>query len=196
MYKITSYESEKNMLQAALLNSAKEVEYLEFLAEVLPEYTGVLNKRFETFISKKLAEKYGTYEYKHYDSSYGEKAGTPSEYDRTINNVTPYLSGQTYVSDRKYWKLGMHYKGTEYNRYDQKLVERNQTLELYSWESLDELAKHVQGKIEYTNKEIAKIKKNIQHLDSYARTYNKLVDQIAEYNDKISYVIADSYRIK
>jgi hypothetical protein len=204
-YKITESEVEKakHHIKCAILNNAKEVEILEFLAEVLPEYTGVLNKRFETFINKKLAEKYGTYEYKYYNEPNTPMFGKPSEYDKTINYITAWLSGEQYASGAKYWKLGIHYTGTEYakswndnNESEYKYRAKNQTFDIWSWETLKELAERIPGKIEYTNKEIEKLKDNQKHLSKYARQHNKLIAELNTYNDQLSYVISDLYRIK
>lgn len=199
-YAITDSDIEKAKLtvKATILNLAKEIELSEFIQSVVASYTGQLNKRFETAVNKALAEKYGTYEYKFYDESYGDKAGTPSEYDKTINNISAWLSSETY--SKKYFKLGLHYKGTEawynYDTKKQELAQRNQTLEFYSWGDLDELAKQVTGRIQSLNNEMAKVKDNQKHLDKYAREQRALVEKLNAYNDKISYVLAESYRIK
>ena len=194
----TDIERNKGHLKAELLNLIKEIELIEFLTSTIPKYTGPLNKRFETFINKELAIKYGTYEYKYYDESYGVKAGTASEYDKTINNISAWLSSETY--SKKYYKIGLHYQGTEFNYNsddkEYKYTSRQKTVEAYSWESLFELVAQLESKLTYTNQSIIKIKDNQKHLDKYARECNKLVDQINAYNDKISYVISDSYRIK
>lgn len=201
-YPINDYEIERAKLQvkATILNIAKELEYTEFLQSVVAGYNGQLNKRFETAINKALGDKYGTYEYKYNNEPGTVSFGKPSEYDKTISNITAWLSGETFASERKYWKLGIHYKGTEVGRdYDAKkdiLTARSQTLEFYSWENIEELAQQLTGKIKYLNIELEKVKDNQKHLSKYAREHNALIEKLNAYNDKISYTIADSYRIK
>lgn len=196
-YPITGNEIERAKLQvkATILNLAKEIELTKFIQEVTSTYTGQLNKRFETAVNKALAEKYGTWHYQ--DRNPGE-SWSSDEPNKEFSNISAWLSSETY--SKKYFKLGIHYKGTEVGRdYDAKkdtLESRNQTLEFYSWESLDELAKQLTGKITYLNTELGKVKDNQKHLDKYAREHNALIEKLNAYNDKISYTIADSYRIK
>lgn len=195
------YTNETNLLKAEILNSTKEIELLQYVYSVLPEYKGVLNKRLETMLVKKLAEKYGTYEYKYNNEPNTPNYNKPSEYDKTINNVTAYLSKETY--SRTYYKLTISYKGTEWrdtwnddNEKSKQFVATNRTLQLYSWEDLVELAQQITGRIEYLNNTIVQLKDNIKHLDKYTREYKKLQQAIRDHNEKISYVLADRLRIK
>jgi hypothetical protein len=200
MYTITQNEIEqaKLLTTAAILNNVKELEYTLFLQTVTNEYTGQLNKRFETYLNKALAETYGTYEYKYYDEPNTPNYCKASEYDKTINNVSAYLSSETYSV--KYFKLTVSYIGTEmvrdYDAKEYKLGKRNQSLQFYTWETLDDLKQQLTNKIKYINNDLIKIKENQKHLDKFAREHNTLVEQIKAYNDKISYTIADTYRIK
>lgn len=198
---VKQYTNEINMLKAQILNNTKEIELAQFIYDVLPEYKGQLNKRFETFLSKKLAEKYGTYEYKYNNEPNTPNYGKPSEYDKTVNNVNAYMSKETY--SRTYYKLTISYEGTEWrytwnddNERSRQFCDTSKTLQFYSWADLTELANQVQGRIEYLNKDIEQLKDNIKHVDKYTREYNRLKDAIQEHNDKISHVLADSLRVR
>lgn len=198
---MTNYINETNLLKAEILNNVKEIEILQYICDVLPEYKGVLNKRFETMLSKKLAEKYGTWEYKYYNEPNTPKYGQSSEYDKTINNVTVYLSKETY--SRTYYKLTISYKGTEWrdtwnddNEKSKQFCSTNKSIQLYSWENLVELAGQIQSKIEYLNKDIKQLKENIKHVDKYTREHARLEQAIKEHNEKISHVLADRLKIK
>jgi hypothetical protein len=195
------YVNETNLLKAEILNSVKEIELLKYVYDVLPEYKGALNKRLETMLLKKLAEKYGTYEYKYNNEPNTPKYGQPSEYDKTINNVTAYLSKATY--SKTYYKLTIGYKGTEWrdtwnadNEKSKQFCDTNKTLQLYSWEDLVELAQQIRGRIEHLENTIGKLKDNIKHVDKYTREHKKLQQAISEHNEKISHVLADRLRIK
>ena len=188
----------KLTIAAELQNNALETELTEFVRGVVQNYTGQLNKRLETALNKALADRYGTYEYKHYDDSYGDKAGTPSEYDKTINNISAWLSSETY--SKKYYKLGVHYKGTEagYN-YETKATElqaRNKTLEFYSWEDTAELLQQIDGRLQSLAATVVKLKDNQKHLDKYAREHNTLVAKLNAYNDTIRYALAEGWRVR
>lgn len=196
-----NHTNETNLLKAEILNSVKEIELLQYVYDVLPEYKGVLNKRLETMLVKKLAEKYGTYEYKYNNEPNTPKYGQPSEYDKTINNVTAYLSKETY--SRICCGLAIGYKGVGWrdtwnndNEKSKQFVATNKTLQLYSWEDLVELAQQINGRIEYLNNTIVQLKDNIKHLDKYTREYKKLQQAIRDHNEKISYVLSDRLRIK
>ena len=199
-YEITDQNiaTAKMTVIAELLVNSREIEISEFLLPVIDSYRGAMSKRLETLVSKQLALKYGTYEYKYNNETGTVNFNKPSEYDKTINNVSAYLSSETY--SRKYFKLTINYKGTEVN-YDRDTkknvyVNRNKSIQFYSFETLEELRQQVVNRIQSLNSNIVKLKDNQKHLDKYAREYNKLINSIETYNSKISYAIEDTYRVK
>lgn len=184
-------------LDASIKTLEAEKQVLESLARIVPEYGNkVYNKRFETFVNERLAKEFGTTPI---DNPYKDE---PKEYA----NVRIWLHVEKYI-ETKHTRIGYHFPGfdihTDYdskqdenNRHRRYIGERATSETLYNSDTLDELKASITARIGYIDKSIKTATENRENLTALALKHNELVEAINAHNDGISYIIADSFRIR
>lgn len=185
--------NEKLQLAAAMINHERLSEICDWLVATAPDYGNKpFNKRFETWLNKQAGERFGTEVYKNW--------GTNGE-DKTYPKVTFYLHKSDYqYTDVAKFELSINYRGTtvqyDYETKTSELREHNENEKLYSITSVSDIAEQCAQIAAYRRESVVKMQSNLKQLDKLRAERDKLKAAIDAYNDKISYAISDSMRIK
>lgn len=180
-------ETNKLKLTAGILNLGTEVEIYDWLALVAPEYgTRPFNKRFETWLNKKSAERFGT----HKVERWGDEI---VDYE----NVRFSFSKQSW-GDK--FELNFYYPGKSVGYdYDAKkavMRDSNEREGLVSVASVDEIVDWSKKCSSNRAMEREKARGNLTVLPELMKQQQKIKDLICAFNDDISYLLSDELRIR
>ena len=182
-------ESNKLKLTAGIFNLGKEVEIYDWLALIAGDYgTKPFNKRFETWLNKQSAERFGT----HVIEAWGMNGE-----DKEFENVRFGFSKRDWSDG---YGLDFYYKGqaVRYD-YDAKQAVLGDSNEREGLVSLKDIAEIVEWSKKCSSNramEREKARGNLKNIAKLAAEHDRLKQQISEYNDKISYIISDELRIR
>lgn len=202
-YPINVLETEKfkKYLSVEKYNNIQSINILEEVIKGMESFNGkTLNKRVETHLRKHLAEVFGQWNYS--ERNPGETWGLDKEENKMFNNVDCYLY-QDYGKRLNFTFTGKKYESvTDWNseyphtRTWQVTESRGERIELWGIESPEDVTKQAKSKIAYLIAENVKIDTNKRRIISMVKNHNKLVQQISDHNDGVSYVLADHLKIK
>ncbi len=185
----TKIDSFKLKIDAELKNLNTEYKVLDKLKDF--EYSGnVFNKRLETQLNKYSKECFGV-----------KKLDEPNYRGETeYNLVNIYMQNEISYSDEKRYSLSINYTGYQlaYN-YDNKssyIAQHSERFRIYTFKNMSDYYEAINGRLESIKDSIDKLKTTKKNLTSLVNNYNKITKQVAEYNDKIPYILNDELRIK
>lgn len=180
-------EKHKITLSAGILNLGKEVEIYDWLALIAPDYgSKPFNKRFETWLNKRSAERFGTHQVERFGN---EKI----DYENVRFGFNKQSWGDKY-------ELNFYYSGkTARYDYDTKTTvmgDSNERECLVSVESIEQIVDYAQKSSSNRAMEREKARGNLTVLPELIALKEKLTDMISSYNDDISYLLSDELRIR
>lgn len=175
-------------IEKEVSNLKTQKDVLSIIRKAVDDYGNkVYNKRFCTFVNKRLIDKFGSKMYERYGRE-----------DEEIGNAYCYLSAEEYIQKHTY--LHIVFRGVDIRRnYDNDtlyLGEANIHEQLYNTDTFEELATSIDARIAYLDKCIDSIKSNESNLDKLISESKKLHEMVKSYNAKISYVLSDHLRVK
>ena len=182
-------ESNQMKLTAGILNLGKEIEIYDWLALIAGDYgSKPFNKRFETWLNKASAERFGTHTLENWGMN-GEA--------KTFENVR-------FSFRRKDWgdgyELNFYYKGQQVGYdYDAKKAVMRESNEKDGLVSVGDIAEVIDwSKKCSANRamEREKAQGNLKYLAKLMAQRDRLKSEISDHNDKISYLISDEMRIR
>lgn len=173
-------------IEKAIYNHRMEMQVLAICLEAIEEYGDkVYNKRFATFVNKELIKVFGSKFYERYGRD-----------DEEVGNAYCYLTKEEFVNTR----FNIVYIGkeirTDYDNNKLYLGDSNVHEIYYSADTLSDLKDTLNARIEFTDKLIEKIKLNKKNLKALTKEHDKLVEKVDTFNNKLTYVLSDSLRIK
>jgi len=182
-------ENNKLKLTAGILNLGIEVEIYDWLALIAGDYgTKPFNKRFETWLNKQSAERFGTHTVKEWGF---DKAG------KEFENVRFGFHKQSW-GDRM--ELNFYYNGKAvgYDYDAKKTVMRNSNERetFVSVESVDQIIDYAKKSSANRAMEREKAQGNLRAIAKLSAERDRLKQLISDHNDKISYIISDELRIR
>lgn len=185
-------EKMKLELTAAILNNEKEAEVYDWLALTVPEYTGQFNKRFETWLNKKASERFGTEVYKNWGMN-----GEDKEYPK----ISFYLHKSDYqLTDTPKFEFSFNYKGKtvsyDYENKTTVIRDQNENEKLFGIAGTADIVEWAERVAKNRRENVEKMQSNLRELPKLIAEHDKLKADIEKFNDKISYAISDSMRIK
>lgn len=182
-------ETNKMKLTAGILNLGKEVEICDWLALVAPEYgTKPFNKRFETWLNKQSAARFGTHTI--------ENWGIDGE-DKEFENVRFGFHKQSWGDG---YELNYYYKGQavgyDYDAKAPTMRESNEREGFVAITSVDDIAMWAKRCSQNRTMEREKAQGNLRYIAKLMAQRDRLKQEISEHNDRISYLISDELRIR
>lgn len=184
------FERAKLLLTAGILNNEIEIEVYDWLRLTVPEYgTKPFNKRFETWINKQAAERFGTEVYKNWGMN-GE--------DREYPKIRFSLTKDSYWDkfEFTFYYLGREV-GYDYDTREPVLKDRaNEHEKLFGIHGIEDIVKQATDIAVYRREAIEKMQGNMKYLAKLFAQRDRLRDEIKSHNEQISYVISDIARIK
>lgn len=182
-------ESNKLKLTAGIFNLGKEVEIYDWLALIAGDYgTKPFNKRFETWLNKQSAERFGT----HIVEDWGG-AGKHKEFENVRFGFSKKDWGDGY-------ELNFYYKGQQVRYdYDAKqafLGDSNEREGLVSVKDIAEIVDWSKKSSANRAMEREKAQGNLEDIAKLTAERDRLQQQISEHNDRISYLLSDELRIR
>lgn len=180
----------KLLLTAAILNNEKEAEIYDWLKLIVPEYKGVFNKRFETWINKKASERFG-------DKTI-ENWGMNGE-SKTYPRVNFYMRRDDFMDTVKY-EFSFNYEGKtvgyDYDTKTDVLRDHNENEKLFGIKSAEEIVDWSLRVAANRRENVEKMQDNLRNLPALEQERIELKLKLEAYNNKISYAISDQMRIK
>lgn len=185
-------EKERAQLTAAIFNNEKEAEIFEWLVLMLPDYgTRPFNKRLETWLNKCAMQRFGTEVYKNWGMN-GE--------DKTFSKVTFYMHKADYPTDTTRYELSVNYKGKnaqyDYETKKIEIREHSENERLFSVSDASELIERARSIVTNRIENVKKMRDNLAHLEELQRERGSLQSAIKTFNEKLSYAVADTMRVK
>lgn len=175
-------------IEKAIYNHTMEMQVLAICIDAIEEYGDkVYNKRFANFVNKKLIKVFGSKFYERYGRD-----------DEEVGNAYCYLSHEQFT--QRHTRFHIVYLGkevrTDYENKTLYLGDTNKHEIYYSTDTISDLKDTLNARIEYSDSIIEKIKLNRKNLKALTAEHNKLVKMVETFNNKLTYVLGDSLRIK
>lgn len=177
-------------LDKAITNHKKQNEVLEVVLQAMEEYGNkAYNKRFTTFVNKKLIDKFGSDEYERY--------GNDGKYFETIGKAYTYLTREEFI--KKHTKFNFVFESVDIRtNFDDKShylgLSREHDI-LYNSDTLEDLKEALQARISYNAKLIEKLEDNKNNLEELQAEHKAIKSQAEVFNNKLTYVLSKELRI-
>lgn len=184
--------NEKLTLTAKILNTNTEIEVYDWLRLIIPEYGDKpFNKRFETWLNKQASDRFGIEVYKNWGMN-GE--------DREYPKINFYFRKATWSMNGDKYDLSFNYKGKavqyDYETKQAKISDKSENEQLIGVDSTASIIEWAERIVINRRENVEQMQSNMTQLPKLVAERDKLKAAIEAYNDKISYTISDTMRIK